>query len=339
MSSPYDLIVSASGYGPHRAPHFGPRSDPHPGPRFRRVTRGIERLPSSYSLPRHRHLRAYSTVVLAGAFEESGYTGRIRATAGDVLIHSALDCHANQMISAGVSLIRLGWSDTSGIGGLYHLDDVDDLARTAETDVVEATLLLEATLQRQRVPSPGRRNDWPDRLLTELAGNPSTEIGVWAEVNGLARETVSRGFAAAYGAAPSVLRAELRTRAAWLRITRGTDCLSRIAADTGFADQADMTRWVHRITGAPPSVWRRNVSGHTAQCAASHRFFDGALQGRNGRVRSSQAPIGRPHSACITSAGLTRAARRAGTSIAATAGITSTTGTATNVTGSCALIP
>jgi len=226
---------------------------------FRQITPGIETLPCSFSLPWHRHLRAYATVVLAGSYEESGHVGRIQATAGDVLIHPALDCHANRVISAGLKLIRLDWTDTSGIGGLYHLDDVDELARTAERDVLEATLLLEHVLRKKSLPSPGRKNDWPDLLLMDLAKDASTEIGAWAEVNGLARETISRGFAAAYGVAPSVLRAELRARAAWLRITRGSDCLSRIAADTGFADQAHMTRWIHRMTGAPPAVWRRNV--------------------------------------------------------------------------------
>jgi AraC-like DNA-binding protein len=227
---------------------------------FRRITPGIETLPCSFSLPRHRHLRAYATVVLAGSFEESGYVGRIFATAGDVLIHPSLDCHANRMVSAGVRLIRLEWPDATGVGGLYHLDDVDELARSAEKDVIEATHLLKRALQAKCLPSPGKKNDWPDLLLADLAKGASTEIGVWAEGNGLARETVSRGFAAAYSIPPSVLRAELRARAAWLRITRGSDCLSRIAADTGFADQAHMTRWIHRITGAPPAVWRRNAS-------------------------------------------------------------------------------
>jgi len=225
---------------------------------FRQITPGIETLPCTFSLPWHRHLRAYATVVLAGSYEESGHVGRIQATAGDVLIHPALYCHANRVISAGLKLIRLDWTDTSGIGGLYHLDDLDELARTAERDVLEATLLLEHVLRKKSLPSPGRKNDWPDLLLMDLAKDASTEIGAWAEMNGLARETISRGFAAAYGVAPSVLRAELRARAAWLRITRGSDCLSRIAADTGFADQAHMTRWIHRMTGAPPSVWRRN---------------------------------------------------------------------------------
>lgn len=229
-------------------------------PKFRSVSHGIETLPSRFSLPRHRHLHPYATVVLAGKFEESGYSGRIVASAGDVLVHAALDCHANQMVCSGVRLIRLRWRDTTGIGGLYHLEQVDEIARAAERDVVEAAELLEANLREKRKPSAGVRNDWPDLLLSDLLANDSTEIGVWAELNGLARETVSRGFAAAYGIAPSALRAEARGRMAWLRITRGDESLSRIAADTGFADQAHMTRWVHRITGAPPALWRRIVS-------------------------------------------------------------------------------
>lgn len=216
----------------------------------------METFPSSFSLPRHRHLGAYATVLLAGTLEEAGYSGRILATAGDVLIHPTMDCHANHMVSAGVKLIRLDWPDTSGVGGLYHLDSIDELARTAERDVTAATLLLESTLRNKCLRSPGERNDWPDVLLHDLQKNTFAEIGEWAEVNGLARETVSRRFAAAYGVTPSVLRAELRAREAWLRITRGSDRLCSIAVDTGFADQAHMTRWIQRISGAPPTAWR-----------------------------------------------------------------------------------
>jgi AraC-like DNA-binding protein len=236
--------------------------------RFRQIRPGIEKLPSNFSLPRHRHLDGYATVVLAGDFEESGYNGRIQATAGDVLIHSALDCHGNQMVSAGVALIRLDWPSANAGGGLYHLEDgVDEIARTAETDLIEAAHLLEYALRAKCKLSPGQKNDWPDLLLADLAVDPSTEIGIWAEVNGLARETVSRGFSAAYGITPSVLRAELRTRSAWHRITRGSECLCRIATETGFADQAHMTRWIRRITGAPPAVWRRHTNvAHNGYC-------------------------------------------------------------------------
>ena len=163
------------------------------------------------------------------------------------------------MVSAGVKLIRFDWPEDAGIGGLYHLDEVDEVARTAERDLTEAIHLLNCALQRRGRPSPGQKDDWPDKLLNDLANDGAMEIGAWAEANGLARESVSRGFTAAYGVPPSVLRAELRARSAWLRITRGSDSLCRIAAESGFADQAHMTRWVHRITGAPPAVWRRNA--------------------------------------------------------------------------------
>jgi AraC-like DNA-binding protein len=227
---------------------------------FRSIRPGIETLPSSFSLSRHRHLRAYATVVLGGTFEESGYSGRIEATAGDVLIHPELDCHGNRRVSAGLKLMRLNWTDITGLGGFYRWDRIDELARTAETDLTQATLLLKYGLQEKRLPSPGRRKDWPDLLLDDMAHGITTDIGRWAEENGLSRETVSRGFVAAYVVPPSVLRGELRARAAWLRITRSSECLCRIAAETGFADQAHMTRWIRRITGATPAVWRRDAS-------------------------------------------------------------------------------
>ncbi len=241
-------------------------------PDFRCVTHGIERFDFTFSLPRHRHLHAYATVVLEGSFEEAGYAGRIHARAGDVLVHPTLDCHRNGTVCAGLRLIRLNWLVSTGTGGLYRLENVDELARVAERDVTEATLLLQSAVQEQSFPAPARKNDWPDLLLADLMRDTSTEIGQWAEVNGLARETVSRGFAAAYGVAPSVLRAELRARTAWLLITRESASLSRIAADTGFADQAHMTRWVHRITGAPPAAWRRKLSDELCRHSMGSRW-------------------------------------------------------------------
>src|SRR5215469_16998423 len=138
---------------------------------FRCITLGIETLPHSFSLPRHRHLRAYATVVLAGSFEESGYNGRIRASAGDVLIHPTLDCHGNHFVSAGLKLIRLEWLDESGVGGLYRVDNIDEIARAAEKDVIRATYLLKSALTGKCSPSPGQRNDWPDLLLRDLTRN------------------------------------------------------------------------------------------------------------------------------------------------------------------------
>ncbi|MEO8031822.1 MAG: AraC family transcriptional regulator [Gemmatimonadota bacterium] len=232
---------------------------------FRPTRPGFEYMPGRFNLPRHRHLRAYVTVVLSGSFEESGYVGRVRASAGDVLIHPSMDCHANQMVTDGVKLLRLSWPDEWGRAGNYRFDEIDQLARIAERDPEDAASFLAEGLAGDSIPAPGIHHDWPDLLAANLAGGTAFQLGDWAEANRLAPATVSRGFRAAFGVTPVEYRAELRARAAWLRTIRGAERLSLVAARCGFADQSHMTRWVKRVTGAPPSAWRK----HNATTAAS----------------------------------------------------------------------
>jgi AraC-like DNA-binding protein len=223
---------------------------------FRQINHGIDFMPEKFTLPRHRHVRPYATVVLDGRFVENGYIGRICAGPGDVILHPSLDCHENEMFTNGIRIIRLEWHDSYGTPGLYSIDDMDTIARAAEKDVTLATLLLRQELHKRKVVTPNRKNDWPDLLAANLRRNVSLELSAWAGSHGLAPETVSRGFAQAYGVPPRVFRAELRTRNAWLQITRTRDPLSAIAAETGFSDQSHMTRWIQAMTGSSPSRWR-----------------------------------------------------------------------------------
>lgn len=225
--------------------------------RFRNIKHGIETLKSSFTLPRHRHLQPYVTVVIEGCLEEAGYNGRIRAGAGDILIHPQLDCHANPRVLAGLRIVRLPWEDPAILSGIFHLDDVGEIVRVAEKDSTQASLLLSELLRLRIAASPRLRNDWPDMLASDLTSTAPMPIGAWARSHQLAPETVSRGFTLAYGVSAEVFKAESRARRAWLRITNGRDELATIAAETGFADQAHMTRWIQRISGAPPQTWRR----------------------------------------------------------------------------------
>ncbi len=225
-------------------------------PKFREIKHGIEFMPERFTLPRHRHVRPYATVVLAGRFTENGYIGRVCAEAGDVILHPSLDCHENEMFTNGIGIIRLEWHDSYDTPGLYRIDDIDTIARAAEKDVTVATLLLRDELRKKKLVTPNRKNDWPDLLAANLRQNVCLELTAWAESHGLAPETVSRGFVQAYGVPPKVFRAELRTRNAWLRIRRTSEPLSAIAAETGFSDQSHMTRWIQSVTGTSPSRWR-----------------------------------------------------------------------------------
>jgi AraC-like DNA-binding protein len=78
---------------------------------------------------------------------------------------------------------------------------------------------------------------------------------------GLAPETISRGFGRVFGTTAASFRAEARARRAFEQIVRTNAPLVDIAANSGFADQAHMTRAVRALTGAPANSWRsRSIS-------------------------------------------------------------------------------
>jgi len=234
-------------------------------PGFRQARLGIERLAPGYALPRHQHGAAYATVLLRGSFEQCSYAGRMHIGAGDVLVQPTLDAHADRMLSAGLTVLRLPWPRDETCGGVHAGCDVDMLARLAERDVVEAAAALREHLACSQ-PAPALMEDQADALARALMQPHAVAIGAWAVRIGMARETVSRGFSRLYGVSPARFRAEWRARAAWLRITGERVSLAAIAADGGFADQAHMTRAVSRLTGAPPAAWRgRSHSFKTAQ--------------------------------------------------------------------------
>jgi AraC-like DNA-binding protein len=170
---------------------------------------------------------------------------------------------------------------------VYHLDDIDPIARAAEKNSIETSFLLSELLRQRIVVSPRLRNDWPDMLARDLASDSVVRIGEWARSHQLAPETVSRGFTLAYGVSAEVFKAESRARGAWLRITDGNDDLASIAAETGFADQAHMTRWIQRITGAPPQAWRRSGWRVSMQNGRSRVSTHKSTQGE--RILASQA--------------------------------------------------
>ncbi|HEX5354326.1 MAG TPA: helix-turn-helix domain-containing protein [Rhodanobacteraceae bacterium] len=171
-------------------------------------------------------------------------------------MHPELDAHENHRVSSSVKLIRLPWLDRSGMGGLYRLMNMDELVRITEKDVREASEWLTNAICREPSIPSGKRNDWPDKLVADLGCDAALPLGDWARAHGLTPETLSRGFFKAYGVAPKVFRAEIKTKVAWFRITHAHDRLCAIATETGFADQAHMTRWIHRITGSSPTAWR-----------------------------------------------------------------------------------
>jgi len=216
---------------------------------------GAERLPYIKALPRHQHVSAYATLVLDGRFTQLSYAARQHLEPGDVLINPSFDCHANKMLSRGITLVRLPWCQELTWGGVYRNVSIDVVRRLADKDPLEASgLLAEQLADKSYVSSV--MSDWPDKLVMDLQANPRLEISEWAESVGLSRGYAWRCFKRSYGVGPAQFRCELNARAALLRVVSSKEPMSKAAVDFGFSDQAHMTRAITALTGTSPGRWR-----------------------------------------------------------------------------------
>lgn len=202
-------------------------------------------------LPRHRHLGAYAAVVLAGDFVEAGDRGRHRLEAGKVVFHRPFEAHRDEFGRGGAVVLDLPLSRcpelTTG-----EVDALDAVVRLALRDLEAAAGLL---LEEVR-PAEVELDDWPDILAHALASEPDVSLETWAERNGLSPQTLSRGFRQAYGTTAKRFRAEHRAQRALRALPGWTGTLGGLAAETGFADQAHLTRAVVSLTGWTPGRLR-----------------------------------------------------------------------------------
>src|SRR6201996_3523974 len=114
--------------------------------RFASVTLGFEQRPAWEMIPRHLHRGAYLSLVLAGAYEETGDRGRIRVRPGDMLIHGAFDSHLNRFPAAGARILNLTLpDDIEPETGFARSPESDRAIRLAERDPRAAAELLLAT--------------------------------------------------------------------------------------------------------------------------------------------------------------------------------------------------
>jgi len=222
-----------------------------PTAEFRLPWFGRERIDARRSIPRHRHRHGYIAVVIAGGYREAGLDGRRNLTAGHVVVHRAFDAHLDHVGTAGTEILNLPLPASFSLPTAFVIDDPDAVVREAAFDPVRAATLL------QPAGEVHAASDWADRLAAALIQDPDLRLAEWASQVGLAPETLSRGFRAAYGVTPARFRIEARARRAMTMIERGNAGLAAVAADTGFADQSHLTRAIVELTGQTPGVWRR----------------------------------------------------------------------------------
>jgi AraC-like DNA-binding protein len=212
---------------------------------------GRERLEPRLRIPRHRHESGYVTVILSGRYQEAGFAGRFDLTAGDVAVHPAFDAHLDQISISGAEVLNLPLLLGADLPSVFSISDPDLIVRLAEGDAYEAAFALSP------VRSVSAVDDWPDRLAATANEARTHPLGYWADLNGLAPETLSRGFRKAYGVTPARYRTEKKVQAALRLIVETSLPLADVAIDCGFADQPHLTRAIVRFTGRSPGYWRR----------------------------------------------------------------------------------
>ena len=204
------------------------------------------------ALPRHRHTDAYVAVVLAGGYVEAGERGRWRARPGTVIFHSPFEAHLDVFSAPETIVLNLACSTITGSTAAGVIDDVDEIARAAERDPIEAAALIAAGVR----PGADRLTDWPDLLADAMRDDPSLSISEWADRMGLDPASVSRGFKRCCGVSPKRFRMEVKGRRALGTMLTTDEPLARVAADAYFTDQAHMTRAVRALTGSTPGIIR-----------------------------------------------------------------------------------
>jgi AraC-like DNA-binding protein len=192
--------------------------------------------------------------VLSGEYEEAGDRGRFRVRAGDVLLHEAFESHLDRYGPRDSEVLNLGpASFVAPFSVVMQVPDPDSIVRLAERSPQEALDLLFGLMG----PSNRAESSWPDQLAEALQRDPHLALHEWARRHNLSNAAVSRGFEKVYGISPSAYRAQSKARLAWRGSVNGSETFSALALDSGFSDQAHMTRGVRALTGKTPGAWRR----------------------------------------------------------------------------------
>jgi AraC-like DNA-binding protein len=191
-------------------------------------------------------------LIVSGGYEECGSFGRYQVREGEVLLHRAFDAHLDRFGRNGARILSLPLCSQPKYG-LGRVVDPDRIITMASNDLIQAA----ESLFEQLMPVAPTPADWPDLLASDLISDPTLQLRVWAERQGLAQESLARGFRKVFAITPAAFRAEARAQSAWVGIGDATASLAHIAEATGFADQAHMTRAISELTGRPPGSWRR----------------------------------------------------------------------------------
>ncbi len=121
-------------------------------------------------------------------------------------------------------------------------------------------------------PEVGRHDSGVLRVRDLLRAEYAREIGAdeLSVLAGCSRFALYRAFVAEFGMSPCDYQRQLRLRAARALLADGLSP-AEAAAETGFTDQAHLTRWFGRCYGITPARYRAAVFGQASEPAGRSR--------------------------------------------------------------------
>ncbi len=248
---------------------------------------------------RHAH-ETYTLGVIESGVEEFEYGGALHsAGTGAVALLNPEMVHTGQAgapegwsyrvfypaveVVAGVAA-ELGWPGTPSFGPVVsYREDSAALLRAAHQaaehgDRLASSTLLHAALRgllaahadhgrvaRAAGPRGGGRAPAAVARVRDLLGSRLTDppsLDELAELTGLGPFALLRAFRAQTGLPPHAYLNQLRVREARGLLDAGL-APADVAASTGFADQAHLTRHFKRVIGVPPGAYQRERHGRT----------------------------------------------------------------------------
>ena len=147
--------------------------------------------------------------------------------------------------------------------------------QAAHGAILEATSLMRRQVDPQAVEGGAKDGKerllaWQARKVLDYIDRHITSRVLVADLCALVRRSeahFSRSFRGTFGYSPHAFVVRRRVELAAKYMLRTAMCLSDIALECGFVDQAHLSKQFRAVTGETPAAWRR------AKCAQGERVL------------------------------------------------------------------
>jgi AraC family transcriptional regulator len=224
-----------------------------------RVTATLRSYPPLLHQPAHAHDESGLSLVLQGSVEETAGRSADLAGPGSVVVKPAGVVHADRFGPGGATLLSLTFrGDPGAAAGRYAWLRGAPVAALLRGWRARDGAALESAALDLLAGAPGTEPRWlasaRERLHAERARPPAS--GALAAAAGVHRVHLARAFRARQRCTISEYVRGLRVQTA-AELLAGTDWpLALVALETGFADQAHLTRVFRALVGVTPRRYR-----------------------------------------------------------------------------------